>query len=132
MRKVSFGIYYSWKGTGEGKMNKIIILLFSVFLTGAWVCSAGQAEAVTAVQSCTVIETQQSEHYTYLLVDRNGEQFWISTIASYLPKDIKSGDTVEYTGGLTITGFKSTSMDMTFDTMLLVSKIWVVRDAATK
>ncbi len=81
----------------------------------------------TDKHSGTIIEIQKASHYMYLLVNVDGNEFWISTIAKYLPADLAPGESIEYNGGMLIQGFNSTAMKKSFETMLLVSKIKVIR-----
>ena len=107
--------------------KSIILFVLLIMLTGA----AGFAEGLSASgiksHTGTVIETQKTEHYIYLLLDVEGKELWISTFVKYLPKDITAGDKVEYAGGLLIQGFYSPSTNRSFETMLLISKIRVIR-----
>ena len=104
-----------------------IVLLIVIMLTGI----AGLIETRPAVetdkQAGTVIEVQRASHYMYLLVNVEGNKFWISTIAKYLPADLAPGETIEYNGGMLIQGFNSIAMKKSFETMLLVSEIKVIR-----
>ncbi len=110
-------------------MNIIYKYIIIVFIIVVFAGVTGFTEGKPAVSPSTgtIIETQRVSHYLYLLVNVEGEKFWISTIAKYLPDDIAAGDTIEYTGGMLIQGFNSVAMQKSFNTMLLVSKIKVVR-----
>jgi len=76
----------------------------------------------------TVIETISAGNYIYVLLDVEGSEQWISTFARNLPPDLKTGEKVEYAGGMLIKGFESKSMKKTFDTMLLISMVRSLRE----
>lgn len=107
--------------------RSIILFVISIMFTGAAGFSEEQSAPGIRSHIGTVIETQKVGHYIYLLLDVEDNELWISTFAKYLPKDIAAGDKVEYAGGLLIQGFNSPSMNKSFETMLLISKIRVIR-----
>ncbi len=107
-------------------MNKFIIIL-TIGLLLMYAIGFGDSGSDTPVSVGTILETQTVSHYLYLRVRVDGREFWISTLAKYVPENTLPGDTIEYSGGMLIQGFNSIAMSKSFDTMLLVSKIKVVR-----
>ncbi len=103
------------------------MLLTAVMLTVIPVLIKTGPAVETDKQAGTIIEIQKASHYMYLLVNVDGKEFWISTIAKYLPADLAPGETIEYNGGMLIQGFNSIAIKKSFETMLLVSKIKVIR-----
>ena len=64
-------------------------------------------------------EIMDTERYTYMNVEEEGEQFWIA-----IPrKEVKVGETYYYLGGLLKRNFKSQEYDRVFETIYLVSDV---------
>ncbi len=107
--------------------KSIILLVLLIMLTAASGLSDDKIETSDKFHKGTVKKTEPAGPYLYLLVNVDGREFWISTIAKYLPEDITPGDNIEYTGGLLIQGFNSPTTAKSFKYILLVSKIKVIR-----
>jgi hypothetical protein len=107
--------------------KSIILVVLFILIIAVSGLSGEKSSPELKMHTGTVIETERASHYLYLLVNVDGDEFWISTIAKYLPEDIAKGDTIVYSGGMIIQGFNSIAMKKSFDTMLLVSKIRVAR-----
>jgi len=103
------------------------VLLIAIMFTGITGLIETRSAIETDKHAGTVIEVQRASLYMYLLVNVEGNEFWISTIAEYLPTDISPGETIEYNGGMLIQGFNSVAMKKSFEIMLLVSEIKVIR-----
>jgi len=85
---------------------------------GEVAAAAPDAGAKTGV----VQETMNSGGYTYARVSAGDVDVWLAG-----PETVVSeGQTISWTGGMVMTGFKSKSLDRTFDQILFVNSIHVV------
>ena len=112
------------------KIKFILLCIIFVLFTGVSVNTEEKPETPLKSHTGTILEARKTGPYMYLLLDVEGRELWISTIAKFLPADITVGDKVEYAGGLLIQGFNSPSMNKSFETMLLISKIRVIKPEA--
>ncbi|MEO1258337.1 MAG: GW dipeptide domain-containing protein [Bacteroidota bacterium] len=67
-----------------------------------------------------VEEILNTEKYSYLHVSENSEKFWIAISK----REVNTGDTYYYKGGLLKKNFYSREFDRVFETVYLVSNIW--------
>lgn len=70
-----------------------------------------------------VLEATQAGMYTYIKVDTDGKELWMA--ASAVKTNV--GDTVSWTGGAMMQNFTSKAMKKTFDQILFVDKVAVVK-----
>jgi len=82
---------------------------------------APKAEAKDVAHKATVIEAKTAGGYTYLKVKEAGKERWLAA----LPMEVAPGDTVEFSGGDTMTDFKSKAMNQTFESIHFVARIHV-------
>jgi len=82
---------------------------------------AGPAPAV-ADQTGTAVEVLHAAGYTYVRVDRNGEDLWLAGMAV----DIQEGQTVAWGAGSPMTNFDSPTLGRTFDEILFVDGLRIV------
>jgi len=81
-------------------------------------------EAETEKQHiATIVDSRKGDKYIYLELEETGTKTWIATIPSFLGGDVNTGDRVQYSGGVEMTGFKSKELDRTFDRILFITKI---------
>jgi hypothetical protein len=73
--------------------------------------------------TATIVEARKGEKYIYLELEETGNKIWIATMPSYLGGEVKTGDRVQYLGGVEMTDFKSKELDKTFDKILFITKI---------
>jgi hypothetical protein len=66
-----------------------------------------------------VVETMNAAGYTYLRVDEKGSSVWIAV----MEVPVKVGDVVEFPDSPPMTGFKSKTLNRTFDSILFVPGI---------
>jgi hypothetical protein len=66
-----------------------------------------------------VLEVMQTTNYTYLRVEKQGQEQWIAVTQA----DFKEGDEVYYEGGLQMNQFESKELNRTFDVIYFVSEI---------
>lgn len=76
----------------------------------------------------TVKSSQTAGKYTYLQLDVDGKEVWVATEPKYLKVDVAPGDKVEYLGGVSMDNFQSKALKKTFDTILLISRIRVLKN----
>lgn len=84
------------------------------------VCLTGGAQAEQAV----VLGTVDSEGYTYVEVEQNGQKSWIAVNEMKL----KPGDKLQFDPGMDMTNFQSSSLHRVFPTMRFVTNLKVVTD----
>lgn len=70
-----------------------------------------------------VVETMNAAGYTYLRVDENGSSVWLAV----MEVPVKVGDVVEFPDSQPMTGFRSKTLNRTFDSILFVPGIRVER-----
>jgi hypothetical protein len=66
-----------------------------------------------------VVETMNAAGYTYLRVDEKGASVWLAV----MEVPVKVGDVVEFPDSPPMTGFKSKTLNRTFDSILFVPGI---------
>lgn len=89
-------------------MKKALLpLLFSVMLYAS------------APHSATLLESIDSGGYTYMKVQEGKKRYWIAMTQ----RDIKVGDSVEYTEQIWMQEFHSKTLDRTFDSILFAGDI---------
>jgi len=76
-------------------------------------------QADDEIHTVKVIETLETQKYTYLKVQENGTDFWVATIKG----NFSVGETYHYTGGLLKRNFKSVEHNRIFEELYLVSNI---------
>jgi hypothetical protein len=89
------------------KIKFILLFIFLVLFSSVSVYTEEKPSTPLKSHTGTILVTQETGPYMYLLLDVEGRELWISTIAKFLPADITVGDKVEYAGGLLIQGFKT-------------------------
>ncbi len=78
----------------------------------------------------TVLEATTAGSYTYLKVDKNGKEVWMATQPKYLKIKVVEGDKIEYLGGAPMKDFKSKALDRTFESILFISRVKVIKKNA--
>jgi len=63
---------------------------------------------------CVVVETMNSEGYTYLCLEDNGEKIWVVV----RERPVQVGEKVEVAGGPVMTNFTSEGLNRTFDVII--------------
>jgi len=81
----------------------------------------GNAMAAGAAHSGVVKSTTTAGGYTYLEVDQDGQTTWIAAPET----SVKVGDTVSWTGGMTMRNFTAKSLDRTFDQIVFAGGVSV-------
>ena len=72
-----------------------------------------------------ILQVEKAKGYTYLKVDQNGVQKWV-TIAN-LP--VKKGDIIGYNDKLVMKNFKSKALGKTFDEVIFATKVYLEQKA---
>lgn len=93
-------------------LMSIAVLLFAV--TGLY------AEETPHVGKVT--ETMNAGNYTYIKLDEDGEEVWLASS----PMDVSVGERVEYIGGVPMKDFRSKSLERSFESILLITRIKVL------
>lgn len=71
------------------------------------------------IHTVKVLETLETQKYSYLKVEEGGTSFWVATLKG----DFNIGDSYHFTGGLLKKNFKSVEHNRIFDELYLVSNI---------
>lgn len=74
------------------------------------------------VTQAKVTKVTHASGYTYLEVDLNGKSTWVAAS----PANVKTGDTVAWSGGAVMHNFTSKSLRRTFDEIIFVNTVSVV------
>lgn len=88
--------------------------------TPAQHAAMGGAEGPTT--QAKVLKVTHAAGYTYLEVDMNGKTTWVAAS----PANVKTGDTVAWSGGAVMHNFTSKSMRKTFEEIIFVNTVSVV------
>lgn len=89
------------------KKLALAISLISILLTSMTVIAAhGEAGL-----SGKVVETMDSGGYTYAQIENNGSKTWVAVPQT----TIKKGQTVSFKPGMSMSNFKSKTLNRTFD-----------------
>ena len=75
--------------------------------------------SMDATHEVVVQEVLQSNAYTYVQVEENGQSRWIAVTK----QDVQEGETLFYSGGLEMNDFESKDLNRTFETIYFVDKI---------
>ena len=82
-----------------------------------------QAAPAAAGYTGKVLEITQAGMYTYIKLETDGKEVWMA--ASAVKANV--GDTVSWAGGAMMQNFTSKAMRQTFDQILFVDKVAVVK-----
>ena len=77
-------------------------------------------DANKAEHKVVVNEVLNTDKYSYLNVTENDEKFWVAVTK----REVVTGDTYYFSGGLLKKNFQSREFDRVFETVYLVSNIW--------
>lgn len=64
-------------------------------------------------------EVLQASSYTYLLLDEEGDEYWIAATKN----DFKAGNTVYHLGGMEMKNFESKDLGRTFEKVFFISQV---------
>jgi hypothetical protein len=100
------------------KSIKIFLLIMAVALIS---CSGNKKEnpAAEGLQKVTVKEVVQTDRYTYLNVDKEGQDQWIAV--SHM--EVKVGETLYFASGFEMKKFESKDLQRTFESILFIDRI---------
>lgn len=84
---------------------------------------AAPAAAATGGRTGVVKSSTTAGGYTYLEVEQGGQTLWIAAPETA----VKVGDTVGWTGGMTMRNFTAKSLDRTFDEIVFAGGVSVVQ-----
>lgn len=83
---------------------------------------AAQAPAQGTQYQAKVTKVTHAAGYTYLELDFNGKTTWLAAS----PVNVKTGDTVAWSGGAVMRNFTSKTLRRTFDEIIFVNAVAVV------
>ena len=69
----------------------------------------------------TVVNTAQTEIYTYVEVEKDGRKMWLAAPR----QEVKPGDTVRFDDGMMMTNFYSKALQRTFPSIMFVQQVVV-------
>lgn len=106
-------------------MMKTIFTLLALFaFTGsAIVVPQSSAFAAEFANKGKVLETMDASIYTYMQVSSDKGPVWIAASKTKVAK----GETISYPDGAVMTNFNSKALNRTFDKIIFVDKISVVK-----
>ena len=96
-----------------------VLGLSLVFIFAACEKEQQAVSSMDATHQVVVQEVLQSNAYTYLQVEENGQARWIAVTK----QDVQEGETLFYNGGLEMNDFESKDLNRTFETIYFVDKI---------
>jgi hypothetical protein len=103
------------------KTNLKKLIFFIIVIVSLTSCNfggnAGSSEGDN--QKATVKEVIQTTNYTYLRVEKQGQEEWIAVTQ----EDFKEGDVVYFENGLQMNNFESKELGRTFDVIYFVQEI---------
>lgn len=92
----------------------LLLLFFSSCNFGG---NAGNSESDN--QKATIKEVIQTTNYTYLRVEKQGQEEWVAVTLG----DFKEGDVIYFENGLQMNNFQSKELGRTFDVIYFVQEI---------
>ncbi len=105
-------------------MKTIFTLLALLVFTGtAVVAPQSNAFAAEFANKGKVLETMDASIYTYMQVTSDKGPVWIAASKTTVPK----GATISYPNGAVMTNFTSKSLNRTFDKIIFVDKVSVIK-----
>ena len=90
-----------------------------VFTTEPTQSRSSTTETAKEIHTVEILETLETQKYSYLKVKEAGNSFWIATLKGHF----KIGGHYHFTGGLLKKNFKSVEHNRIFDELYLVSNI---------
>jgi len=101
------------------KKITILVLLLSFLTLVACKSNKGNEKLPKGVHKVVVTQRIDASEYSYLKVDENGENYWIA-----VPQmNVKKGDVLYYSKSITMTNFRSKTLDRVFKSVLFVEDI---------
>lgn len=104
--------------------NKLlpVILLALLLLAGCGSEEKEQNDVTVPADNhkVTVVDIEQANSYTYLLVDENGTEHWIAISKN---ENIEEGSTLYYKDAMEMKDFRSEDLDRTFGSIFFVQNI---------
>ena len=101
------------------KLSLVIVLMISI-MSCQFASNKGNAGKTEGEdQKAVVKEVIQTSNYTYLRVEKQGEENWIAVTL----EDFKEGEVIYYDGGLQMNNFQSKELNRTFDVIYFVQDI---------
>lgn len=111
-----------------------VVILFTLFFAASGLSAEDTKDAERPKRPeekshiGTVTFTQTAGKYTYIKLDEQGKEVWLAAF----PIKVSVGDKVEYIGGILMKDFHSSAMDKTFDFILLVTRMRVLKKDSLK
>ena len=96
---------------------KTILTLLALFMF------TGNTYAADYPNKGTVLETMDASIYTYMQVSTDKGPVWLAASKTKVAK----GDTIGYPNGNEMTNFTSKSMNRTFDKLIMVDKVKIIK-----
>ncbi len=105
-----------------------VVVLFTLFFAAPELPAEDAKRPEEKSHIGTVTYTKNTDRYTYIKLDEQGKEVWLATLGM----KVSVGDKVEYIGGLLMKDFHSNAMDKTFDFILLVTRVRVLKEVSLK
>jgi hypothetical protein len=107
-------------------MMKTIFTLLALFAFMGTAIVVPQSNAFAATEYANkgkVLETMDASIYTYMHVTTDKGPVWIAASKTEVPK----GATISYPNGAVMTNFTSKALNRTFDSIIFVDKVSVIK-----
>lgn len=114
--------------------KQVLIIIFTLLFAVSMVSAEEENQAEkkeTESLIGTVKKVEEAGKYIYLNIDEDGKDIWLVTMPNFFKEKVAEGDKLEYLGGDIIKGFKSKSLDRTFDSIVFVTKIRSLKEVSS-
>jgi hypothetical protein len=124
LTSVSLGFFQNVNLKEVTMKNIFALLALFAFSGAAVVVPQTNAFAAEYANKGKVLETMDASIYTYMQVSTDKGPVWIAASKT----KVKKGDIVSYPDGAVMTNFFSKSLNRTFDKLIMVDKVSVVKN----
>lgn len=118
------------------KFKKQVLIIIFTLLFAVSMVSAEEENQTEKKETESLIGTvkkvEEAGKYIYLNIDEDGKDIWLVTMPDFFKEKVAEGDKLEYLGGDIIKGFKSKSLDRTFDSIVFVTKIRSLNEVSSE
>ncbi len=112
------------------QLRHIVIFTLTILLSTSVLYAKNNRDKKEKTHVGTVLEATSAGNYMYLKIDENDKEVWLATQPKYLKVKVVEGDKVEYLGGAMMKDFKSKALDRTFESILFISRVKVLKKDA--
>ena len=99
-----------------------------MIIVSAVLFAAGGTYADQTPHIGKVIKTMNAGNYTFMKLDEDGKEVWLAS----QPMKVSVGDRIEYIGGVPMKDFRSATLNRTFESILLITRIKNLNDVTAE